>query len=123
MKKADTELIMKSTEGIFSLSYVPQLYVEIQTLRAKLERKISFQVTFEDALYSWYEEIYTPIMEGIKESNLVRKLKASKSIAEIYFEIYEEAEKSDFKNIPNVIDSYLKNHKRGFWSFLSPLSA
>lgn len=123
MKKSDEKLILRSTDGIFSEKQVPQLYVEVQNLRAKLERAVCRQLTFEDALYSWLEEIYRPIMEGIEEYRLEKRVVGDLSLSELYFEIYDEAEKNNFEDISESINGYLKSHRKSFWSFLTKYSA
>lgn len=123
MKQSDIRLILESTDDIFSRLEVPQLYVEIQTQRAKLEKEICFQVSFNDALKSWKDEIYTPIMSGIIGSRVMQRCKNGKTLSEVYFEIYEMAEADGFKDIPGCIRKYLDQHPGAFRRFLSSLSA
>ena len=95
MKASDVSLILTTTQGDFTQLDVPQLYVEIQSHRASLERSMSRQISFEDALYSWMENIYHPIMDQVKENMKVRIASSGKRLAEAYFDIYELAQEND----------------------------
>lgn len=123
MKQSDIRLILESTDGAFSRLEVPQLYVEIQKQRAKLEKEICFQISFSDALKSWMDEIYSPIMSGIIGSRVMQRCKNGKTLSEVYFDIYDMAEAEDFTDIPGCIRSYISQHPGAIRRFLSSLSA
>ena len=89
MKASDVSLILTTTQGLFSETEVPQLYVEIQEHRNQLENELGRPVSFEDAVYSWMENIYSPIMNEILDDVRIRLASQDRKISEIYFEIYE----------------------------------
>lgn len=123
MKQSDERLILESTDGAFSRLEVPQLYVEIQKQRAKLEKEICFQISFSDALKTWKDEIYSPIMSGIISSRVMQRSKDGKTLSEVYFDIYDMAEEGDFRDIPGCVRSYSNQHPGVIRRFLSSLSA
>ena len=97
---------------------VPQLYVEIQSHRASLERSMSRQISFEDALYSWMENIYHPIMDQVKENMKVRIASSGKRLAEAYFDIYELAQENDFRDIPEAVQRYVDENGKSIFDFM-----
>ncbi len=121
MKAEYSALILKTTEGYFDELDVPQLYVEIQTLRGELERKINRQISFEDALYSWTENIYQPIMQAIEKESTLALLSLERKMSEIYFAVYEKAEKDGFRNIPKAEADFLKENSKGLFTSILAL--
>lgn len=123
MKQSDIRLILESTDGVFSKVEVPQLYVEIQKERAKLERKFSSQLSFCDAMGYWMDEIYNPIMNALKGERVMQRCKSGKTLSEIYFDIYDEAETDDFSNITGCVKEYVRQHPGAIRKFFSSISA
>ncbi len=121
MKASDVTLILNSAGGYFNKADVPSLYVEIQSHRADLERKISRQITFHDALFSWTENIFTPIMNEILSSMKLKLIASQKSIGKVYFEIYEKAEEKGFQNLEGIIESYIGENEVSILKFLLSL--
>lgn len=118
MKASDVSLILTTTEGHFTQLDVPQLYVEIQSHRASLERSMSRQISFEDALYSWMENIYHPIMNQVMESTKVRIASSGKRLSEVYFEIYDLAQENDFLDIPAAVQRYVDENAKSIFDFM-----
>lgn len=118
MKASDVSLILTTTQGDFTQLDVPQLYVEIQSHRASLERSMSRQISFEDALYSWMENIYHPIMDQVKENMKVRIASSGKRLAEAYFDIYELAQENDFRDIPEAVQRYVDENGKSVFDFM-----
>ena len=110
MKASDVSLILTTTEGYFTKEEVPLLYVEIQEHRAQLERALSRQVSFTDALYSWMENIWQPIMQEIGDNLRLRLAASEKGISEVYFEIYDLAKENDFKTVHGAAQEYVQKN-------------
>ncbi len=121
MKASDVSLILTTTEGHFTVPEVPQLYVQIQTHRAEIEKRLERQISFEDALYSWMENIYHPIMSAILDSFRLQLVSEGKRISEIYFEVYDIAQEDDFKSIDEAVRTYIEKHGVSFLQLLSAL--
>lgn len=121
MKASDVSLILTTTQGLFSETEVPQLYVEIQEHRNQLENELGRSVSFEDAVYSWMENIYSPIMNEILDDVRIRLASQDRKISEIYFEIYEIAQKNGFRNIPLAIQAYARQNSSSIVHMLESL--
>lgn len=121
MKASYVTLILNSTGGYFDKADVPSLYVEIQNHRAELERSLSRQLTFHDALFSWMENIFSPIMNEILSSLKLKLITSQKSISKVYFELYEKAEETDFRNLDETIESYIQENEVSVFRFMFSL--
>lgn len=121
MKASDVSLILTTTEGNFTVQEVPGLYVEIQSHRAGLERSMNRQVSFQDALHSWMENIYQPIMTEVLDNLRIRLCSLGKKPSEVYFEIYSLAEETDFKSIDKAVSAYIEEHEPTVFEILSHL--
>ncbi len=115
MKKIDIHLILTSTNGFFTEKQVPALYVQIQRHRGYLERKIKKQISFTEAVYSWMENYYQPIMK-IADSRGMALAFPEKTTAQIYFMIcnrLDTMKSSDVKEAAlSLIDETSKRARR-----------
>ena len=107
MDKAQKSLILTTTDGHFTMAEVPQLYVQIQEHRAVLERALCRQLSFEEALKSWFENIYTPIMEAIESTMRLSPAVCGLSEGEIYFRVSEIAAEDDYRDIPLAVERFV----------------
>ena len=113
MKASDVTLILTTTGGRFSRLEVPGLYVQIQTHRAALERKLGKQLSFREALYSWNENIFLPIINEVEDDWRVQRASVGKTVSETYFEISSIAEEDGYKDIPGAVACYVEENGRG----------
>ena len=113
MKSVHESLILTTTGGLFSKAEVPMLYVQIQEHRAQLERSLSRQLTFEEAVHSWYENIYTPIIEAIRANRNLSRAICGMSLDEVYFSISYLAEEDGYNDIPKAVNDYAERFQLG----------
>ncbi|MDC7127087.1 MAG: hypothetical protein PQJ46_16085 [Spirochaetales bacterium] len=90
---------MFSKDGInFENAYGWNLLArQVRVHNEELNESLGFNVTEDEALFSWYENIYTPVKRAIA-SRRVRKSFQDKSTGEIFIEVAEHWKELAQKN-------------------------
>lgn len=95
MNKEEMEFIRESTNNVFEEKDIPELYTEILTHKAELEKGLGFPVTFNDAVFSFLENVFIPIMREIENSLALRLTLKDLSFTQTYFELSREMKDSN----------------------------
>lgn len=87
MTKQNIRTIMISTKQFFAEREIPQVYTLIQEYRAGIERQFTRQISLDDAIYAWCENIFTPLMEEMEKNNGLALLFRDTSIQQLFFKL------------------------------------
>lgn len=94
-----------------------KLHTHIEEHKYFLNEDIPFEVTWDQAIFSWYDNIYRHIRNYLT-TWVVRVCFPNISMAEFYFQVMDHwhyMKKSDFRGevyIEDAIISYVKNHSQ-----------
>ncbi|MBN2858914.1 MAG: hypothetical protein JXK93_01460 [Sphaerochaetaceae bacterium] len=78
--------LLDQTGHLFSQKDIPRLEQQISTHMYLVNQKIPWVITRDDAIFSWQENVFTPIMDAIS-SWTIRKACKNLSEAELFFAV------------------------------------
>ena len=122
---ADLRYLFGITDGIFSENDLEILKEQISVHKYFVNQSIPWTITWEDAVFSWYENVFRPIVEVV-DSWEVRNAFSGSSRNTLYFDIanhwYYLLEKDPQTYAGYAAIHYAASYGKGLGSWLSKLA-
>jgi hypothetical protein len=117
--------LLANTNGLFNKQDLPALIHQIDDHKYFVNQSIPWVISWDDAAFSWYENVFTPIM-NVVTSWEVRNAFGQKNPKELYFEIsqhwYYLQEKNPAIDANYAAISYAATFGKGLGRWLSRLT-
>ncbi|MDD3823798.1 MAG: hypothetical protein WCY74_08225 [Sphaerochaetaceae bacterium] len=84
--KARMDYLMTSTGSVFNETDYQALSDQIEVHKYLINQSIPWTITWDDAAFSWLENVYLPIMQVINKWE-VRDAFAHKTLAQLFFDV------------------------------------
>lgn len=110
MQKIDMHLILTTTNGLFDEKQVPSLYVQIQNHKELIENELNIKISFQEAVLSWMENCYIPVLEKAKSSAL-KIAYPQKSTSQLYLMLTKRMKTCDEINLDTAYKTLLEESK------------
>ncbi|MFA5513555.1 MAG: hypothetical protein WDA17_01385 [Sphaerochaetaceae bacterium] len=123
-EKTQLNYILKSTDSLFDESHKERLFNQIEVHKYFINRNLPFIITWEEAAFSWLENVYLPLHYVINQWE-VRHAFNGLSPAELFFRIsdhwfYLLKEDEETSALYAAID-YASRYGKGLGRFIASL--
>ncbi len=117
----DMRMLLAHTGNVFSEKDIPRLEQQISTHTYLVNQNISWVITREDAIFSWQENVFSPVMEAAS-SWTVRRACRSLCEAELFFAVsdhwYFLLEKDSRVSAYEAASDYAATYGTGLFRFV-----
>lgn len=113
MRTSDEKLLRAATDGRFSDLELPELYVQVQAMRAKMERESLSQVPFSKALAEWKGKVYQPIWNEMESSLKLKLASAGLERNMVFLAISTSALDNGFSDVHGAVADFVEERGTG----------
>ncbi|WP_041394982.1 hypothetical protein [Parasphaerochaeta coccoides] len=86
LENLDEKFMLDSTDGIFTDKDFALLKKQVATHKYLVNQNIPWTISWDDALYSWLENVFNPLMQYISRWE-VRSAFPNMTLAQLYFAV------------------------------------